>query len=350
MPPISFAVQRPRQNLGDSDSDDEANRKQPAVEFLSDFDAKSSNKRKKGDNAVASGSSLVIQSQPNKDWKKEAQLLRAGSARRKHKTYLPDEATNHGAKGPALTEEQLAAADRIIANTVGGLSGKADSSRSGTATPTTELRGALAHTTLVSNAPSPSAAVSIPEEAESEDAKALRELLKGGNDQQGEGQDQIDVILQHASDSFKLGAKEPNEEDNFRKDLDSRPDSVRWPSSISSIYVLNDAGRVQSTLDDYARVPVEHFGAALLRGMGWGTSASEREARKPTEAIIPKARPALLGIGAKPLTLTEEAGAAASGSRSAPKKSRREEMRFVPLMRREVTSSATTVSSVPCNM
>lgn len=47
------------------------------------------------------------------------------------------------------------------------------------------------------------------------------------------------------------------------------------------------------TLDDYARVPVEEYGAAMLRGMGWKGGKS-----KATK--IPERRPAMLGVGAKP--------------------------------------------------
>jgi hypothetical protein len=56
-----------------------------------------------------------------------------------------------------------------------------------------------------------------------------------------------------------------------------------------------------ATLADYDRVPVEQFGAALLRGMGWkdGEGIGSNKG-KPLEATkIPKRRPAMLGIGAK---------------------------------------------------
>ena len=46
-----------------------------------------------------------------------------------------------------------------------------------------------------------------------------------------------------------------------------------------------------ASLEDYERVPVAQFGAALLRGMGWDG--------KEDRPYLPEARPALLGIGAK---------------------------------------------------
>jgi hypothetical protein len=60
-----------------------------------------------------------------------------------------------------------------------------------------------------------------------------------------------------------------------------------------------------STLEDYERVPVEEFGAALLRGMGWkGPSADGKTAVKEV-----KRRQNLLGLGAKELKDAEELGA-----------------------------------------
>ncbi|KAK4561066.1 DNA primase large subunit Spp2 [Recurvomyces mirabilis] len=55
------------------------------------------------------------------------------------------------------------------------------------------------------------------------------------------------------------------------------------------------------TLSDYDRVPVEEFGAGLLRGMGWveGQGIGSQKGRKLEKTKVPARRPALLGIGAK---------------------------------------------------
>ncbi|KAK5112940.1 hypothetical protein LTR62_003762 [Meristemomyces frigidus] len=55
------------------------------------------------------------------------------------------------------------------------------------------------------------------------------------------------------------------------------------------------------TLDDYDRVPVEQFGAGLLRGMGWveGQGIGSQKGKKLEKTKVPARRPALLGIGAK---------------------------------------------------
>lgn len=72
-----------------------------------------------------------------------------------------------------------------------------------------------------------------------------------------------------------------SEEEAFQRDYRSAPD--------------------MATLEQYAAVPVEEFGAALLRGMGWkdGEAIGKRRGQKEVQARIPERRPALLGIGAK---------------------------------------------------
>ncbi|KAK4546066.1 hypothetical protein LTR36_002203 [Oleoguttula mirabilis] len=72
-----------------------------------------------------------------------------------------------------------------------------------------------------------------------------------------------------------------NEEQAFEQDFRTAPD--------------------MASLDDYVRVPVEQFGAALLRGMGWkdGEGIGLNRGRKVEKTKVPERRPALLGIGAK---------------------------------------------------
>ncbi|KAL8843591.1 MAG: hypothetical protein Q9170_000095 [Blastenia crenularia] len=95
-----------------------------------------------------------------------------------------------------------------------------------------------------------------------------------------------------------------NEDDHFRSDVASRPDSA--------------------SLDDYARVPVEEFGLGMLRGMGWkeGEVVGKRK-DQISKARVVERRPALLGIGAKevPGGVGEELGAwGKTAKRKGPRK------------------------------
>lgn len=83
-----------------------------------------------------------------------------------------------------------------------------------------------------------------------------------------------------------------NEDELFRFDVASRPDSAK--------------------LEDYVAVPVDEFGAALLRGLGWkdGDMIGKHKGLVCKTRVVEQ-RPALLGIGAKEVSVGvgEELGA-----------------------------------------
>lgn len=110
-----------------------------------------------------------------------------------------------------------------------------------------------------------------------EDELALQALLDGDN-----GKRKTDAVIIQAANARPQGI---DETDDFKADVASRPDNP--------------------TLDEYAAMPVEEFGLAMLRGMGqkrkangeimnYGSSNGEKKAPK-----IREARQGYLGIGAK---------------------------------------------------
>ena len=120
------------------------------------------------------------------------------------------------------------------------------------------------------------------------DEEAMDALL--GND------DKKSTLILPALDSNTTSNNQPTflafEDSLFRSDVASRPD--------------------MASLSDYAAVPVEEFGAALLRGMGWKEGdAVGRRKEQVSEPKVVERRPALLGIGAKeaPGGVGEELGA-----------------------------------------
>lgn len=118
-----------------------------------------------------------------------------------------------------------------------------------------------------------------------------------------------------------------SEEEALQRDMDTRPEAPN--------------------LDDYAKMPVEEFGAALLRGMGWkeGMGAG-RQRQGPIAAPEVKKRVALLGLGAKERARDpeDEVGKARTGRSS--HRTEKPERRYVPLIRRpngsDAVSSAAT--------
>ncbi|KAF9047380.1 DExH-box splicing factor binding site-domain-containing protein [Panaeolus papilionaceus] len=140
----------------------------------------------------------------------------------------------------------------------------------------------------------------------SEDQRALQALLaEAGGEMQHDGP-VIDIIPSTISET-----------DALKQDVEELPD--------------------EATLDDYARVPVAQFGAALLRGMGWkeGTAASRKPGKGLVEPYLPTARPALLGIGAKEQEVLDD------GSKN---KKKYVDKRYVPIMKQERTPSSTSSS------
>jgi hypothetical protein len=89
----------------------------------------------------------------------------------------------------------------------------------------------------------------------------------------------IDALVNGKSGDDDLVIPLHNEEESFLNDVRNAPDAP--------------------TLDAYEATPIEGFGAALLRGMGWKDGDAIGKNGKPTKPPEVKRRPALLGIGAK---------------------------------------------------
>ncbi|KAH8089887.1 DExH-box splicing factor binding site-domain-containing protein [Cristinia sonorae] len=165
-----------------------------------------------------------------------------------------------------------------------------------------------------SNVETPSAE-QTPAEEETEDQRALRAVLASAQSADSNGDTTGPII--------EIIPTPVTEDDAFKQDVVALPDSA--------------------TLDDYERVPVSQFGAALLRGMGWKegevASKSKRFQGKGqdgkqkglVEPWIPAARPALLGIGAKEKEVFDD------GSKGKGKG--RPDKRYVPILKVEKNGS-----------
>lgn len=317
----------------ESDSDEE---REGAVQSISGFDAKrgaisnkssssSSNKRTKNNNGVSASTSrrdnddrpLVIAPEKNKDWKAEAARLRALKAggKERFRPGMADEAD--GKPKRVLTDQELEEASRIESNVAGGLSTTSTQAPKRTVPPAIQPgdKTPLGPTDSPPSNATPSAA-----EPETEDQRALKALLKessGQHDDESQETPEIDTIYGDSQNNFwdRPQQQAMGEEDLFRADIDSRPDSA--------------------SMNDYERVPVDAFGAALLRGM-YESGDGKTKTRKAVEPYVPKARPSLLGIGAKELDL----GGDEKDKEKQRKKNKAASMHFVPLVKSEKESSA----------
>jgi len=86
----------------------------------------------------------------------------------------------------------------------------------------------------------------------------------------------LDALINGKSAADELIIPVQTEEEEYRNDIHNAPDGP--------------------TLAAYEATPIEGFGAALLRGMGWKGEETAGKTTKPKEV---KRRPALLGVGAK---------------------------------------------------
>ncbi|PYI34852.1 hypothetical protein BP00DRAFT_26088 [Aspergillus indologenus CBS 114.80] len=119
-----------------------------------------------------------------------------------------------------------------------------------------------------------------------QDEIALQALIRESKGETAEGGRSDLVIEAAAAAAPDGGGGEFGETSSFRADIASRPESA--------------------TLDQYNAIPVEEFGAALLRGMGWkdGQAVGKGKyggasAAQGNKARVPERRPGFLGIGAK---------------------------------------------------
>lgn len=262
---------------------------------------------------------MVIQSAPNKDFRRAAIELRAKKQGKTH--FLPNQVgqltSEDGKKRRELTDAEkdfLASGSNVqrIGDKVvhGGISVRQRQEASpriddradtpvGESEPQADLRPQTNGNGMSRHI--------------DEDALALQELL-GGESESTDGP-KVHIIPQ--------AEEHVTEDDAYAIDVATRPDVP--------------------TLDDYARVPIDDFGAALLRGMGGGNAAQKRK-RANVEAYVPKSRPDFLGLGAKS---REEAFGKEYVKEADKGLNRREAMRFVPLKKTEQSKASPALLPSP---
>lgn len=313
---VSFKIQAPgrptappRQSTSsrrfDDTSDDE--REERGRERVTEFGKPAS--LSKQQQQAATAKPLVIPSLPNKEWQ---------SSSKKKQHYVPGLSDPPARSAPTIGKVEV---DTVNSAPIqGGLAPRAPVTTASTAS--NDEQQPMQVDTATTGEPAKE------QQQETEEQRALRELLKQSTVSSKDPLD--DLVLPSGPDRIVNGnrSQEARETDAFKADVESRPDS---------------AG-----LDAYERIPVAQFGAAMLRGMGWkeGTPASKTGRTGPTEAYVTPARPALLGIGAKPIDPELVASSSSSStSKNKPPKDRKAEYKFTPLVRVERNEAAASSAS-----
>ena len=243
-PAQQIASTKPR--LLGHESDDEDELKQPIHEAVTGFSA---NGAILGQRIPEKGQ-VVIKNAGNSDWRKR---------RRAGKNLLPGEVQVQNG-GVAMVEK-----DEV-------------SKASGLQFATKEQRDSLVAAQAFGTGAVHGATAPGPAQGRTEDEIALQALLTDG-----EGGSTSTTVIVPKGNANLVRPEPINEVDDYRADVASRPDSA--------------------TLDEYAAMPVEEFGLALIRGMGTKRRANGQFVNPgDTSVAIPKAReprPGYLGIGAK---------------------------------------------------
>lgn len=273
---------RPHSSLADDDSDREDSAQQP--QLVSAFDHSA------GGAISVNGTDqkkepLVIPGQKNRDW-------RAESSRRKGKNLLPSEVqaaqAGQASQDGSTTERNEVSKEAglsFVKRETNGSDRYVDMVKAETVVNKAQQAGSMSTTE--------------PTQRRDADQEALEALTS-------EGLSKSTLVLQAPSTNGQRDGytERVDEDDAFRSDVASRPD----PAS----------------LDEYAAVPVDEFGAALLRGMGW--KEGDVVGKRKNQVVKPRdiaRRPALLGIGAKAVPGGVEVlgawGKAAKGKRKVDK-------------------------------
>ncbi|KAL2917505.1 hypothetical protein HK105_202786 [Polyrhizophydium stewartii] len=118
---------------------------------------------------------------------------------------------------------------------------------------------------------------------EEEAVQALRDQASGKEALSRPKIGDLPILVQNAVPGLNAF---DNDVDRYRHDVAMRPDV--------------------STLEDYEQVPIDQFGEAMLRGMGWsdGKPVGKNQGAMVVP-VVPKPRPHLLGLGATPAPVVE---------------------------------------------
>lgn len=243
-PPAANGLKRPRASLQDDEEDDGTDDR---AQTVSHFDQKAGGAIDENQPKSDRGP-LVISAQKNRNWKD-------ASKRRRQQSELPSSRGDAAGRGISIEQAEKREHERVFGLNIMKRAGKEDGGLADERMDGVEEDGAAKLT-----------------ESKAENGTATREKTA---DERA-----MDALLGKVPES-SLVVPAVTETEAFQDDFKSAPE--------------------MASLDDYARVPVEEFGAAMLRGMGWkdgqGVGASKGSKAQKTE--IPQRRPALLGIGAK---------------------------------------------------
>jgi hypothetical protein len=269
--PSSTLGKRPRAALQDGSDDEEEDLVRH--EAVTGFDIRDGGALKK--NEATGNGPLVIPKRKNRDWREEIRRSRQGG-----KNLLPPEVQAQrggGGRGPEGDGSNGIVNDTDEVKWGLKVTKKLNTLENGAGGETHNSKG----NGKMESPRSTEVLVERLQEKTADDL-AIEALMGAKSEKKGP-----DLVILAAVNRDREYVRPITEEDAYRRAVRSAPDV--------------------STLEDYERVPVEEFGAALLRGMGWKEGDEKKGlVARPKDV---KRRQNLLGLGATELKGAEELGA-----------------------------------------
>lgn len=214
---------------------------------------------------------MVIPALPNRDWR-QAATRRTPSYRPEEKKRDNGEDTKPDRIGDEPQRSGLRfAVKRGVEEDMGGVEVKQEKEESVTVNANSQTTTTTQTTTVKSEPVDPA----DPPKPMTLEEQALQAILAGNQSIESDAdRAQREMIIQSEADRL---IQPMSETDALQRDLDALPE--------------------ESTRDDYQNVPIEAFGMAMLRGMGWNPKDESN-----TKIHTPKPRPGQLGLGATPMS------------------------------------------------
>ncbi|XP_043470186.1 G-patch domain and KOW motifs-containing protein [Leptopilina heterotoma] len=117
------------------------------------------------------------------------------------------------------------------------------------------------------------------------------------------------VTVKEENQNEPLKTLEEQAASEILQDLKQEQENTK---EISAVPLPTDdslVGKQESTLNDYEQIPIEKFGEAMLRGMGWQPGKGIGKNQKIVAAVIPELRPRGMGLGADKITIQKQIAA-----------------------------------------
>lgn len=128
--------------------------------------------------------------------------------------------------------------------------------------------------------------------------QALKDTIEGRENNDNENAQKEDVIV-NPQDAKTLEERAALEIINSLKENAHENDTVNTLTLPLKAEDLPLNGANESTIDDYDRIPIEHYGLAMLRGMGYKDNGNKKNVKSVVDVDMAAAvRPKGMGLGA----------------------------------------------------